>query len=91
LTLPNASPWIAVGLHIGISQTLVGAVVAEFIASERGLGFRMMENTGELAMEGVMGGVLILMMIVVILNLILDKVEDQVLRWHPKQSAIETN
>ncbi|MBT4739093.1 MAG: ABC transporter permease, partial [Rhodospirillaceae bacterium] len=90
VTLPNASPWITAGLRIAIPQALVGAVVAEFIASERGLGFRMMENTGQLAMEGVMGGVLILMMIVVILNSILDKVEDYVLRWRPKQSDTET-
>jgi NitT/TauT family transport system permease protein len=91
VTLPNASPWITAGLRIAIPQALVGAVVAEFIASERGLGFRMMENTGQLAMEGVMGGVLILMMIVVILNSILDKVEDYILRWRPKQSDTETN
>jgi len=91
VTLPNASPWITAGLRIAIPQALVGAVVAEFIASERGLGFRMMENTGQLAMEGVMGGVLILMMIVVILNSILDKVEDYILRWRPKQSDTETS
>ena len=90
VTLPNASPWITAGLRISIPQALVGAVVAEFIASEHGLGFRMMENTGQLAMEGVMAGVLILMMIVVILNSILDKVEDHILRWRPKISDTDT-
>jgi NitT/TauT family transport system permease protein len=77
-------------LRIAIPQALVGAVVAEFIASEHGLGFRMMENTGQLAMEGVMAGVLILMLIVVILNSILDKVEDHILRWRPKISDTDT-
>lgn len=86
VTLPNASPWITAGLRIAIPQALVGAVVAEFIASENGLGFRIMENTGQLAMEGVMGGVLILMLIVVVLNSILDRAEDHLLRWRPKES-----
>lgn len=90
VTLPNASPWITAGLRIAIPQALVGAVVAEFIASEHGLGFRMMENTGQLAMDGVMAGVLILMLIVVVLNSILDKVEDHILRWRPKISDTDT-
>ena len=89
VTLANASPWITAGLRIAIPQALVGAVVAEFIASENGLGFRMMENTGQLAMDGVMGGVLILMLIVVILNSILDKAEDHLLRWRPRESDTE--
>ncbi|MED5579623.1 MAG: ABC transporter permease [Nitrospinota bacterium] len=89
VTLPNASPWITAGLRIAIPQALVGAVVAEFIASEHGLGFRMMENTGQLAMEGVMAGVLILMLIVVLLNSILDRVEDYILRWRPKITDTE--
>lgn len=90
VTLPNASPWITAGLRISIPQALVGAVVAEFIASQYGLGFRMMENTGQLAMDGVMAGVLILMMIVVVLNTLLDKGEDYLLRWRPKESDTDT-
>lgn len=90
VTLPNASPWITAGLRISIPQALVGAVVAEFIASEHGLGFRMMENTGQLAMDGVMAGVLILMLIVVILNSVLDRAEDYILRWRPTESDTDT-
>ena len=41
VTLPNASPWIAMDLRIAIPQAFVGAVVTEIIASERGLSTRL--------------------------------------------------
>lgn len=86
VTLPNASPWITAGLRIAIPQALVAAVVAEFIASTAGLGYRIMETTNTLDTAGTMGGIVILMVIVVILNSVLDRAEDHILRWRPKES-----
>jgi len=89
VTLPNASPWIIAGLRISIPQALVAAVVAEFIASTGGLGYRMMENTNQLNTAGTMAGILILMTLVVILNSLLDRVETRLLRWRPKESDLQ--
>lgn len=86
VTLPNASPWITAGLRIAIPQALVASVVAEFIASTAGLGYRMMENTNQMETAGTMALLLILMTIVVVLNSILDRGEDYLLRWRPKES-----
>jgi NitT/TauT family transport system permease protein len=90
VTIPNASPWIIAGLRIAIPQALVAAVVAEFIASTAGLGYRMMENTNQMETAGTMAGIVILMMLVVILNSILDKLEDRILAWRPKESDTAT-
>ena len=88
VTIPNASPWIISGLRIAIPQALVAAVVAEFIASTEGLGYRIMEKTNVLDTAGTMAGVLVLMLIVVALSIGLDRLETRILRWRPK--AAET-
>lgn len=84
VTIPNASPWIIAGLRISIPQALVGAVVAEFIASTEGLGYRIMETTNSLNTAGTMAGILVLMIVVVLLNTVLDRAERRILKWRPK-------
>lgn len=84
VTLPNASPWIIAGLRISIPQALVAAVVAEFIASIGGLGYRLMETTSSLDTPGTMAGILVLMVVVMVLNTVLDRAENYLLRWRPK-------
>jgi NitT/TauT family transport system permease protein len=86
VTLPDASPWIIAGLRIAIPQALVAAVVAEFIASTRGLGYRLMETTNTLDTAGTMAGIFVLMVIVVALSSILDRIEDFILKWRPKEA-----
>lgn len=86
VTLPNASPWIIAGLRIAIPQSLVAAVVAEFIASTGGLGYRIMETTNSLNTTGTMASILILMLVVIILNLLLDRAQRYILRWRPQEN-----
>lgn len=85
VTLPDASPWILAGLRISIPQALVGAVVAEFIASTGGLGYLIMDTTSTLNSAGTMAGIIVLMLVVLLLGTILDRVEGALLRWRPQQ------
>jgi NitT/TauT family transport system permease protein len=87
VTVPNASPWIIAGLRVSIPQALVATVVAEFIASTGGLGYRIMETTSGMNTAGTMAGVVVLMLIVVVLNLGLDRTEERVLRWRPRDNG----
>ena len=89
VTMPNASPWILAGLRIAIPQALVAAVVAEFIASTGGLGYRIMETTSTLHTPGTMGSIIVLMTVVLVLNTALDWGEDRVLIWRPKESDVK--
>jgi NitT/TauT family transport system permease protein len=88
VTMPNASPWIIAGLRIAIPQAIVAAVVAEFIASTAGVGFRIMATTNTLDTAGTMAGIIVLMVLVVALNSVLDRLERSLLKWRPKE--IET-
>jgi NitT/TauT family transport system permease protein len=87
VTVPNASPWIVAGLRVSIPQALVATVVAEFIASTGGIGYRIMETTSGMNTAGTMAGVVVLMVIVVILNLALDRGEERMLKWRPKDAS----
>jgi NitT/TauT family transport system permease protein len=90
VTLPNASPWILAGLRIAIPQALVGAVVAEFIASIGGIGYLIMDTTSTLDSAGTMAGILVLMVVVLLLGTILDRVEGRILRWRPDEKKDKT-
>jgi NitT/TauT family transport system permease protein len=87
VTLPNASPWILAGLRISIPQALVGAVVAEFIASTGGLGYLIMDTTSTLDSAGTMAGIIVLMLVVLLLGTVLDRIEGRILRWRPEEKT----
>lgn len=86
VVLPAASPWIIAGLRISIPYALVAALVAEFIASTQGLGYRIALMSQQFNTTGVMGGVLIIMLLVLLANLLLDKAEHRILRWQPHRA-----
>lgn len=86
VVLPAASPWIIAGLRISIPYALVAALVAEFIASTQGLGYRIALMSQQFNTTGVMGGVIIIMVIVLVANLLLDKAENRILRWQPHRA-----
>lgn len=83
VVLPAASPWIIAGLRVSIPQALVAAVVGELVMSTAGLGYRIGLSTQTFNITGAMGGVMVLMLIVIALNLLLDRAEAYLLRWRP--------
>ena len=87
IVLPAASPWIIAGLKISVPQALVGAIVGEFIASGKGLGYRIQLDANLFNTTGTMTGILVLALIVVLINEGLDRVERYVMRWQPREPA----
>jgi NitT/TauT family transport system permease protein len=90
VVLPAASPWIIAGLRISIPQALVSAVVGEIVMSTSGIGYRIGLSTQVFNITGAMAGVIVLMVIVVVLNLLLDRIEAYLLRWRPPTEARAT-
>ena len=75
LRLPAALPNIFAGLKIGMSLAVVGAVVAEFVAADRGLGYYLLYANGQLDTPGVFGALLVLTVIGVMLYYMVEAVE----------------
>ena len=85
VTIPATVPWIATGLKISLPYALVAAVVGEFIAASKGLGYLINYNTSLFSTTGALGGILVLALVVVICNEAISRAEAHLLRWRPKE------
>jgi len=83
VTLPAIVPWITTGLKIGLPYAIVAAVVGEFIAASKGLGYLINYNTLLFSTTGALGGILILALVVVLCNEAITRAESYFLRWRP--------
>ena len=61
------------------------AVVGEFIAAGKGLGYLINYNTSLFSTTGALGGILVLAMVVVICNEVINRAESYLLRWRPRE------
>ena len=85
--LPATLPFIIVGLRAGIPFSVIGAVVGEFIASTKGLGFFINYHQGTYDTNGIFVGVSILALLVVVLDSLLSLLERHLLKWRPEVEA----
>jgi sulfonate transport system permease protein len=84
VTLPAIVPWITTGLKVSLPYAIVAAVVGEFIAASKGLGYLINYNTSLFSTTGALGGILILALVVVACNEVINRAESYLLRWRPK-------
>ena len=85
--LPATLPFIVVGLRAGIPFSVIGAVVGEFIAATRGLGYFINYHQGTYDTNGIFVGVTILALLVVVLDSLLSLLERRLLKWRPEVEA----
>jgi NitT/TauT family transport system permease protein len=81
VVLPGSLTYIYVGLKLAIPYALVGAVVGELIASNRGLGYILMSAAGAFNTAGIMAALVVLMVIATLMNMILNITEVYFMRW----------
>lgn len=79
--LPAIVPWILTATRIGIGLSLIGAVVAELIGSNRGLGWYIEKSGGRLDTTGVFTGLIVLMALAMAANFLIVAAERRLLRW----------
>ena len=85
VTIPATVPWITTGLKLSVPYAIVGAVVGEFIAASKGLGYLINYNTSLFSTTGAFGGILVLALVVVLCNEAIDRFEAHLLRWRPRE------
>ena len=87
VSLPAASPWIVSALKVAVPFSLIGAIIGEFMAASRGLGYMIQLNTNQFDTTGAVSGILVLMVCVMLFNGALNRLERYVLRWRPRERA----
>ena len=85
VTLPAIVPWITTGLKISLPYAIVAAVVGEFIAASKGLGYLINYNTSLFSTTGALGGIFVLALVVVLCNEAISRTEAYLLRWRPRE------
>lgn len=87
LVVPSSLPAIIATFHINIGFGLVGAVVGEFISSERGLGHLIFTASGLYDLNTVWAGLFMLMLIGFLLYFVIDFIERRLLPWKETATA----
>ena len=80
--LPNSLPGIFAGMKVAIVLAVIGAVVAEFVGADRGLGYLIMMATADLDVARQFAAIVMLSAIGMVLFAILQQIERRCLPWH---------
>lgn len=90
IRLPYAIPFIFAGLKVAISLAVVGAVVAEFVNADAGLGFLIVTSTAFFKVPVAFGALIILSIMGVVLFQIIVVLERVMFPWSSGNAATPT-
>jgi NitT/TauT family transport system permease protein len=80
--LPGALPSMFAGMKVGITLAVIGAVVAEFVGSDSGLGYEIMVAGSNLDLAHQFGAVAILSLLGLVLLSGMTRLERLCVPWH---------
>ncbi|MBS7707404.1 ABC transporter permease [Chelatococcus asaccharovorans] len=83
--VPAALPHIFAGVKVASTLAIVGAIVGEFVAADRGLGYQLIVANGALDVTLSFTVLVVLSLMGVALFALVDRVERWALPWHVSQ------
>jgi NitT/TauT family transport system permease protein len=87
---PSALPQMFAGFKIAVCLAVVGAIVGEFVGSDRGLGYLLLTSTGTLDGTLVWAALFVLIAMGMALFAIVSKLERLAIPWHVSVRAEDT-
>ncbi|TMQ23447.1 MAG: ABC transporter permease [Candidatus Rokuibacteriota bacterium] len=88
LRLPNALPFVMAGLDVAMIFALIGAIVAEFVGAQRGLGMLIQSMNFNMDVSGQFSILLILSLVGLLLNRIITLIRRRVMFWDPSEKDL---
>jgi NitT/TauT family transport system permease protein len=88
LRMPGAMPYIFAGFEIAMMLSLIGAIVAEFVGAQKGLGVLMMSMTFTMDTAGQFSVLLVLALVGLLLNSIIIVIRKRLLFWDRSQDRM---
>src|SRR6185312_16004805 len=89
VVLPSAITWVFTGLRISVPYALIGAIVGELIASNRGLGFVLANASSQFDTAGVFATLIVIMLLSFLLNALVRAAEIRLMPWKSAESQRE--
>lgn len=85
LVFPSSAPYVFAAMRITLPGALIGAIIGEFLSSNRGIGFLIAYASSRYDTAQVFAGILSLLIFVLILNALVSRLEQYVARWQPER------
>ena len=85
LRLPSALPFVMAGLEVAMIFALIGAIVAEFVGSQAGLGMLIQSMNFNMDVAGQFSVLLILSILGLLLNRCILLLRRRILFWDPAE------
>ncbi len=85
IRFPCALPSMFAGMKVAIGLALVGAIVGEFVSSQRGLGYVILAAQGTFDTARVFAAIFLLATLGIVLFGLLARIERVLLPWHESQ------
>ncbi|PXY22228.1 ABC transporter permease [Prauserella muralis] len=83
VVLPASMTGVLTGLKVAIPYALIGAVIGELVASNRGLGYLINDAAAQFDTAGVFATLVVLSVIAAVLNVVVGLLGKRVNRWKP--------
>lgn len=87
IRLPNALPYIFSGLKISTTFCVVGAIIGEFIAAERGLGYLLMDSQALIDTPPMFAGLIVISILALGLFGLISLFEGILIPWQKSSTA----
>ena len=86
IRLPQALPDIFTGMKVGAALSATAAIVAEFVASDKGLGYLLLQYNGNLDTPMVFAVIFLLSFIGLAVYYVVEFIERITIPWHASQT-----
>ena len=83
VVFPSAMTWIIASLHVALGFSIIGAIVGEFLGSEKGLGLVIATAQNTFDANGVFGAMLVIGVLALSAEWLMAKLEKRLLAWQP--------
>jgi NitT/TauT family transport system permease protein len=87
LRLPNALPSVFAGLKVASTLAVVGALTGEFIGSDRGLGYVLVQSSAQLDTPLLFATLVTLSLLAMAFFFLVEGLERLLIPWHVSQRA----
>lgn len=84
VVVPNALPFIVVGLRLAIGRAVLGVVVSEFFGSQEGLGVVMVRAASGFQVDVVFAGLIVFAGLSLVMTGLVKLLEERMSRWRPE-------
>ncbi|HTG02339.1 MAG TPA: ABC transporter permease, partial [Nitrospirota bacterium] len=85
IMIPAALPYILTGLRVGIGVAFIVVIVAEMIAVNNGLGYRILEAREYLWSDKIIAGMITIGILGLAIDIGMSRINRYLLRWHQRQ------